>query len=140
MFKLAAYVLSDAPLRVKPLPLCCTFRQGAVDAGVFTTKSQYKKAHKKREKLARRAGWAPSSAKNGQRQAPQSPATPVITETSFAFGSFEQHTTGLSTAAFILTFYVPLKPASTKHCTADQLRLFEIHAWGLTISTRVLRL
>lgn len=65
---------------------------------MFTTKSQYKKAHKKRDKLARRAGRAASGAKPGQqsRLGPESPATPMVMETSFAFGSFEQHTTGRS--------------------------------------------
>ncbi|CAL5219874.1 g1794 [Coccomyxa viridis] len=64
--------------------------------GVFTTKSQYKKAHKKRDKLARRAGRVTSGAKPGQqsRLGPESPATPMVMEASFAFGSFEQHTTG----------------------------------------------
>lgn len=69
---------------------------GCIPAGVFTTNSQYKKAHKKRDKLARRAGRAASGAKPGQqsRLGPESPATPMVMETSFAFGSFEQHTTG----------------------------------------------
>ena len=61
---------------------------------MFTTKSQYKKAHKKRDKLARRAGRATPGAKIGRRPGSESPATPMVTETSFAFGSFEQHTTG----------------------------------------------
>ena len=77
---------------------------GLDHAGVFTTKSQYKRAHKKREKLARRAGRAAPGAKPGQqsRLGPDSPATPMVTETSFAFGSFEQHTTGRSSACLTL--------------------------------------
>ncbi len=72
--------------------------RGCIHAGVFTTKSQYKKAHKKRDKLARRAGRVTSGAKPGQqsRLGPESPATPMVMEASFAFGSFEQHTTGQS--------------------------------------------
>ncbi len=63
--------------------------------GVFTTSSQYKKAHKKRDKLARRASRAMPGTKTGQRPGSESPFTPI--QTSFAFGSFEQHTTGAGT-------------------------------------------
>ena len=65
---------------------------------MFTTKSQYKKAHKKRDKLARRAGRAASGAKPGQqsRGGPERPAPPMVMETSVAVGRFEQHTTGRS--------------------------------------------
>ena len=64
--------------------------------GVFTTKSQYRKANKKRDKLARRACRVAAGGKQGQqhRQGSESPAAPMITEMSFVFGNFEQHTTG----------------------------------------------
>jgi hypothetical protein len=88
----------DTPLPPPPQPV------------VFTTKSQLKRAHKKREKLARRAarcrlgptcsaaGSAPGSSgaqtlaklRLGKDEDPQY----MVVETSLSFGSFERHTTG----------------------------------------------
>ena len=90
-------IISGVPLA---LGLHVSSSKNLSHAGVFTTKSQHKKAHKKREKLARRAGRAASGTKPGQQQqhrlGTESPATPMVMEANFAFGRFEQHTTGLS--------------------------------------------
>jgi hypothetical protein len=68
--------------------------------GVFTTKQQLKRAHRKRDKLARRAarGGAPSGSFPAAAAPPaaeeEEGPSAMLVETSLTFGKFEQHTTG----------------------------------------------
>lgn len=63
--------------------------------GILATKSQVKRAHKKREKLARRAARAGGSDGAAPGNAPLGRPTAMVVETSLHYGSFERHTTGV---------------------------------------------
>jgi hypothetical protein len=90
--------------------------------GLFTTKSQHKRASKKREKLARRAAWARSGSSGGQQPQPRSVKDEepqyFMVQTDLSYGGFERHTTGAALQNCARTMLkLPLMRAACTHYT-----------------------